>query len=66
MAYPEMRAAMVLAVRLAGCDGGRDQAVQGSVTVQLPPAKAAAPVPSFSFKAPEKQERAQEAASNSL
>jgi len=44
MAYPEMRAAIALAFMLAGCDRSRDQALQGSVTVQLPPAKAAAPV----------------------
>jgi len=66
MAYPEMRAAIALAFMLAGCDRSRDQALQGSVTVQLPPAKAVAPVPSFSFKSPGKRGQSEEAASNSL
>ena len=40
---------LALALLSGGCGERRDHAVQGSVTVKLPPARTAPPKPGFSF-----------------
>jgi len=53
MAHSKVAALLAAFALLAwGCDGRR--AIQGSVTVKLPPARPAAATPAFSFKAPQK------------
>jgi hypothetical protein len=55
MADSKLRAIAVAFVLVAGgCEGHRDDAAKGSVTVKLPPARPAAATPAFSFKAMKK------------
>ena len=56
MASPKLRPILIaLALLPAACRGDKDERLRDSVTVKLPPARAATPSPGFSLDAPDKR-----------